>query len=108
LFTLEAVGIINVEATNAFIEYEQTKSNPSSTILAEKFLSLNHYKVHGKGVMRCCIPLLFIRIVSHLETPKEVFNNFLWFNMRHLKLILSEDYKSLDEKAFIEKYHDLS
>jgi hypothetical protein len=42
------------------------------------------------------------------KTTKEVFNNFLWFNMRHLKLILSEDYKSLDEKAFIEKYHDLS
>jgi hypothetical protein len=43
-----------------------------------------------------------------LETPREVFNNFLWFNIKPLKLILSEDWKNLDGKAWVEKYQALS
>ena len=82
LFPSEAVGIISMEAASAFVEYEQGKNNPTSTILAETFLSLNYCRMHGKGTMRCCIPLLFMWIVSHLETPRQVFNNFWWFNMR--------------------------
>ena len=104
LFPSEAVGIISIEAASAFVEYEQERNNPASAILAETFLSLNHCRSHGKGAMRCCIPLLFIWIVSHLETPKEVFNNFWWFNMRPLSLVLNEEWKGLDERAWVEKY----
>jgi hypothetical protein len=76
LFPLKAARIISIEAANIFMEYEQEKNNPISAILAETFLSLNLYKLHEKGVMWCCISLLFMWIVSHLETSKEVFNNF--------------------------------
>jgi hypothetical protein len=51
LFSLEAIGIISVEAANTFIEYEWTRSNPFSAILVETFLSLNHCRVYGKGAM---------------------------------------------------------
>jgi hypothetical protein len=61
-------GIISVEAANLFVEYEKTKINPSAAILAETFLSLNHCKKSGKGSMRCCVPLLFIWMVSHIES----------------------------------------
>jgi hypothetical protein len=44
--------------------------------LAKTFLSLNHCWLYGKGAMWWCIYLLFIWVVSHLETPSEVFNNF--------------------------------
>jgi hypothetical protein len=57
--------------------------------LAETFLSLNHCWLYGKGAMWWCIHLLFIWVVSHLETPSEVFNNFWWFNMRLLKLVVN-------------------
>jgi hypothetical protein len=30
-------------------------------------------------------------IVIHLETSKEIFNNFWWFNIRPLELVLTED-----------------
>jgi hypothetical protein len=60
LFPSEAAGIISIEAANAFLEFEETKNNPTSAILAETFLSLNHCRLHGKGAMRCCIPLLFM------------------------------------------------
>jgi hypothetical protein len=66
---------MSVEATNAFIEYKQTKSNYTITILAETFLLLNHYRLYGRGAMRCCIPLLFIWVVGHLETLRKSFNN---------------------------------
>jgi hypothetical protein len=35
--------IISLEAANLFVEYENTKINPSATILAEAILFLNHY-----------------------------------------------------------------
>jgi hypothetical protein len=44
--------------------------------LIETFLFLNHCSVHEKGAMWCCIPLLFIWIVNHIEISREVFNNF--------------------------------
>jgi hypothetical protein len=66
-------GIISVEATNLFVEYEKTKINPSAAILAETFLSLNHCKRIGKGSMRCCVPLLFIWMVSHIESETPIF-----------------------------------
>jgi len=107
LFPSEAAGIISIEAANAFLEFEQTKNNPTSAILAETFLSLNHCRLHGKGAMRCCILLLFMWIVSHLETSKEVFNNFWWFNMRPLELVLTKEWSDLDEKAWVRKYQAL-
>ena len=107
LFPSKATGIISIEAANAFLEFEQTKNNHTLAILAETFLSLNHCRLHGKEAMRCCIPLLFMLIVSHLETSKEVFNNFWWFNMRPLELVLTKEWSDLDEKAWVRKYQAL-
>jgi E3 ubiquitin-protein ligase DOA10 len=100
LFPSEAVGIISIEVVNVFIEYKWTKNNFILVILTETLLSLNHYILNGKRAIRCCVPLLFIWIVNHLETSREVFNNFLWFN---IGLILSEEWNNLDEKAWVKK-----
>ena len=53
-------GITSLEAVNLFVEYEKTKINLFAAILAETFLSFNHCKRTGKGLTRCCVPLLFI------------------------------------------------
>jgi hypothetical protein len=52
-------GIISLEAANLFVEYEKTK--------------INHCKRIGKGSMRCCVPLLFIWMVSHIESETPIF-----------------------------------
>ena len=70
------IEVINLEAANVFIEYENDWINPSSAILGETMLSLNHYRTHGKGAMGCCIPMLYVWIISHIETPRDIFNNF--------------------------------
>jgi hypothetical protein len=90
-------GIISVEATNLFVEYEKTKINPSAAILAETFLSLNHCKKSGKGSMRCCVPLLFIWMVSHIESKTPIFRNFWWFDQRPLELFVSNEWKFFSE-----------
>lgn len=95
LFPSEAVGIISIEVVNVFVEYKWTKNNFILVILAETLLSLNHYILNGKIAIRCCVSLLFIWIVNHLEIFREVFNNFLWFNIRP---ILSKEWNDLDEK----------
>jgi hypothetical protein len=46
--------IISLEATIAFVAYENTQINLTTTILAETILTLNHCKRVGKGSMRCC------------------------------------------------------
>lgn len=70
LFLLEAARIINIEAVNAFVEYERTNNN-SSAVLVETLLFLNRYRLYKKGVMWCCVPLLFMWIVSHLRHRKK-------------------------------------
>ena len=70
------IRVISLEAANVFVEYEHDRINPSSAILGETMLSLNHYRTHGKGAMRCCIPMLYLWITSHIETPRDIFNNF--------------------------------
>jgi hypothetical protein len=82
------IGVISLEATNVFVEYEHDLINPSSAILAETMLSLNHCRMHGKGAMRCCSPMLYLWIVSHIETPRDIFNNFWWFDLRPLKVTI--------------------
>lgn len=108
LFSSLATGIINIEAANTFIKYEQVNNNPTSAISAETSLSLNHYRWHERGVMQCYILLLFMQIVSHLETSREVFNNFWWFNMRSLGLVLNEEWNDVDEKVQVKKQQTLS
>jgi hypothetical protein len=71
LFPYE-IGVISLEDMNAFIEYEHDWINPSTVILAETMLSL----MHGKWVMRCCVLVLYLWIISHIETPKDIFNSF--------------------------------
>jgi hypothetical protein len=98
------IKVISLEAANVFIEYENDRINPSSAILRETMLSLNHYRTHGKGAMRCCIPMLYLWIISHIETPRDIFNNFWWFDLRPLKVTIDETWKNWDEKACIDKY----
>jgi hypothetical protein len=71
-------------------------------------LSLNHCRTHGKGAMRCCIPILYLWIISHIKTPRDVFNNFGWFDLRPLKVPIDKTWKNWDEKAWIDKYAALS
>jgi hypothetical protein len=67
-------------------------------------LPLNHYRIHGKGAKRYYDLMLHLCIVSHIETPMDIFNNFWWFDLRPLKIIIDETWQNLDEKAWIEKY----
>jgi len=67
-------------------------------------LSLNHCRMHGKRAMRCCILILYLWIISHIETPRDVFNNFWWFDLRSLKVTIEETWKNWDETAWIDKY----
>ena len=90
-------GIISLEAANLFVEYEKTKINPSAAILAETFLSLNHCKKAGKGSMRCCVPLLFIWLVSHMESKTPLFRNFWWFNQKPLELFVSSEWENFSK-----------
>jgi len=87
------VGIISLEAINLFVEYEKTKINPSVVILAETLLSLNHCKRTDKGFMRCCVPLLFIWLVRHIETETPIFKNIWWFDQKPLKLFVSKEWE---------------
>jgi hypothetical protein len=98
------IGVISLEAASVFIEYEHDRINPSSAILGETMLSLNHCRMHGKRAMRCCIPMLYLWIISHIETPRDIFNNFWWFDLRPLKVTMDETWKNWDEKAWIDKY----
>jgi hypothetical protein len=45
-------------------------------IQAETILKLNHYRMVGKGSIRCCEQLLYIWLISYIETKKQVLNNF--------------------------------
>ena len=98
------IGVISLEGANVFIEYEYDRINPSSEILVETMLSLNHCRMHGKGAMRCCNPMLYLWIISHIETPRDIFNNFWWFNLQPLKVTIEETWKNWDETAWIDKY----
>jgi hypothetical protein len=70
------VGVNSLEVADAFIEYKHSKINPSAVILAKTMLSFNHCSLHGRGVMRYCIPLLYLWIISQIKIPKDIFNNF--------------------------------
>jgi repressor of nif and glnA expression len=61
-------GVVSLEAATAYVEYENTQINPVAAILVETILTLNHYRRTGKGAMRCCMQLLYIWMVSHIET----------------------------------------
>jgi len=100
-------GIISLEAANLFVEYEKTKINPSAAILAETFLSLNHCKKAGKGSMRCCVPLLFIWLVSHMESKTPLFRNFWWFNQKPLELFVSSEWENFSEDDWRVKLQEL-
>jgi len=107
ILCLSTAGIISLEAANLFVEYEKTKINPSAVILAETFLSLNHCKKTGKGSMRCCVPLLFIWLVSHMESKTPLFRNFWWFNQKPLELFVSSEWENFSEDDWRVKLQEL-
>jgi hypothetical protein len=65
-------GVVSLEAAAAYVEYENTQINLVAAILAETILTLNHCWRTGKGAMRCCMQLLYIWMVSHIETKKNL------------------------------------
>jgi hypothetical protein len=73
---LNLTRIISLEAAATFIEYKNSQINLTTTILGETILTLNHCRKVGKGSMSCCEQLLYIWLISHIETKKPVFNNF--------------------------------
>jgi hypothetical protein len=78
------VEIVSLEAANLFVEYENNKINPSTIILDETILSLNHFKKTGKGSMRCYVSLLFILMVIHIDAETPIFRSVWWFNKKQL------------------------
>ena len=46
-------------------------------------------------------------MVSHIETKKPVFNNFLWFNKRPLKIVEEEEWGRLDNQGWVGKLENL-
>ena len=100
-------GVVSLEAVFAYVEYKNTQINPMVAILAETILTLNHCRRTGKGAIRCCMQLLYIWMVSHIETKKLVFNNFLWFTQRPLKLVEEEEWGDLDNQCWVDKLEGL-
>jgi len=96
-----------LEAAAAYVEYENTHINPVAAILAETILTLNHCRRTGKGAMRCCTQLLYIWMVSHIETKKLVFNIFWWFTQRPLKLVEEDEEGDLDNQGWVDKLEGL-
>ena len=61
-------GLISLDVAAAYVEYENTQVNLVAAILAETIITLNHCRRTEKGAMKCCTQLLYIWIVSHIET----------------------------------------
>ena len=101
------IGVISPEAAAAFVEYENTHVNPTTAILAETLLTLNHFRKTGKGAVRCCTQLLYIWMVSHVETKKPIFNNFWWFNQKPLKIVEEEEWGILGDQGWMKKLQEL-
>ena len=95
-------GLVSLEAAAAYVEYENTQINQVAAILAETILTLNHCRRTGKGAMICCTQLLYIWMVSHIETKKPVFNNFWWFNQKPLRIVEEEEWGDLDNQGWVE------
>jgi hypothetical protein len=69
-------GVVSLEAAAAYVEYENTQINIVAAILAKTILTLNHCRRIEKGAMRCCTQLLYIWMVSHIETKKNLSSIF--------------------------------
>jgi hypothetical protein len=104
---LSEIGVNNLKVANAFMKYEHERINSSTVIFIETMLSLNHCRMHGKGSMRYCISILHLWITNHIEIPRDIFNNFWWFDLRPLKIYIDETWKNLDKKAWMKKYTTL-
>jgi hypothetical protein len=86
------IGTNSLEAAATFIENENTQINPTIAILAKTILTLNHCKRVFSGTMRC-EQMLYIWLISHIETKNPVFNNFWWFSNKPLKILKKEEWK---------------
>jgi hypothetical protein len=48
--------------------------------------------------MRCCEQLLYIWLISYIETKKPIFNNFWWFSKNPLERDKEEEWKDMNEE----------
>jgi hypothetical protein len=46
-------------------------------------------------------------MVSHIEMKKLVFNIFLWFNQRPLRIVEEEEWRDLDNQGWVDKLEGL-
>jgi hypothetical protein len=44
--------------------------------------------------MRCCVPLLFIWLVRHIETETLIFKKIWWFDQKPLKLFILKEWEN--------------
>ena len=100
-------GVVSLETAAAFMEYKNTLVNLVVVILVETFLTLNHIRKTGKGVMRCYTQLLYIWMVSHIKTKTLIFNNFWWFNQKPLKMVEEEEWGNLGDTGWRKKLQEL-
>jgi hypothetical protein len=42
--------------------------------------------------------MLYIWLISHIETKKPIFNNFWWFSNKPLKMVKKEEWKDLSKE----------
>jgi len=77
-----AKGMIDFEAVNVFKNMATLKINPTTSILAETFSSLNYCRKAGRGHLGCCLQLLFVWTVSHTIEGEDF--RFGWYPMASL------------------------
>ena len=105
---LNPMGIISLEAAAAFVENENSQINPTVAILVETILTLNHCRKIGKGLIRCCEQLLYIQLISHIETKKPIFNNLQYFSKKPLEIVKEKEWNDLSEEKWKTKLHGIS
>ncbi len=72
---------------------EKHNVNPIPAVLVETFLTLTYCRQQGKGIIKCCIQLLYLWILSHI-CPLET-KGLTWYSdqpiiEKMVKLVISQ------------------
>jgi len=57
--------------------------------------------------MRCCEQLLYIWLISHIETKRPIFNNFWWFSKKIIGDSWRKESKDLNKENWKVKLHGI-
>ncbi|RDY08032.1 hypothetical protein CR513_07788, partial [Mucuna pruriens] len=73
---------IDLVAADAYLAKRDRGENPTMALLANTYYTMNHYCKRRGGYLRCCIPLLYLWMTSHLFHSKIKLacpiENFKW------------------------------